>query len=115
MTHNESVPVSASTSWFCGELAESVPRLLQAERIQGGTPSAIEAAAGWSWQDGQDLVGARIATDEDAELLEIGERPAAVLIGHNSLFDEVGRVIEYGEYVSRGDRLSRYTFARPRD
>ena len=115
VTYNEVGPVSASTSWFSGELAERVPQLLVAERIMGGTPKAIEDAVGWSWTDGQDLVGARIATDEDAELLEIRERPAAVLIGYNSLFDAEGRTIEYGEFIAYGDRLSRYTYARPRD
>jgi hypothetical protein len=41
------------------ELGDRVPQLLQTERVVGGTPKAIEEHAGWSWQDGQDLVGAR--------------------------------------------------------
>jgi DNA-binding GntR family transcriptional regulator len=96
-------------------LAEPVPSLLQADRIIGGTPKAIEDQAGWRWEDGQDLVGARVATDSEAELLGITQRPAALLVGYNSLFDAEGRTIEYGEYASHGDRLTRYTYARPRD
>ncbi|MFI0262552.1 GntR family transcriptional regulator [Streptomyces sp. NPDC017056] len=115
VTCDESGPVSVSTSWFAGELARAVPALLATERIPGGTPGAIEEATGRVWNDGQDLVGVRIATDEEAELLGITERPAALFIGYNSLFDEESEVIEYGEYLSAGDRLTRYAYQRPRD
>ncbi|WP_449475224.1 GntR family transcriptional regulator [Streptomyces abikoensis] len=111
----DDAPVSSSISWFLAELADEVPELLITERIIGGTPAAIEARAGWSWQDGQDLVGARIATDKEADLLGITERPAALLVGYNSLFDAEGKVIEYGEYITHGDRFTCYTFQRPRD
>ncbi|ARZ72553.1 hypothetical protein SMD11_6977 [Streptomyces albireticuli] len=116
VSYNEdNSPVSASTSWFKADLGEQVPQLLQTEWIIGGTPKAIEEQTGWAWQDGQDLVGARIATDEEAELLHITERPAALLVGYNSLFDADGAVIEYGEYLTHGDRYTRYTYQRPRD
>ncbi|RLU90519.1 hypothetical protein CTZ27_21610 [Streptomyces griseocarneus] len=111
----DDTPVSSSTSWFAAELGERVPQLLRTERIVGGTPKAIEEHAGWSWQDGQDLVGARVATDEEAELLGITERPAALLVGYNSLFDAEGTVIEYGEYITHGDRYTCYAYKRPRD
>ncbi|MEU2870683.1 GntR family transcriptional regulator [Streptomyces olivoreticuli] len=116
VTYNESdAPVSASTSWFVSELGERVPQLLQVERVVGGTPKAIEEQAGWSWQDGQDLVGARLATEEEADLLGIAELPVALLVGYNSLFDAEGKVIEYGEYLTHGDRFTCYTYRRPRD
>ncbi|MEU3753056.1 GntR family transcriptional regulator [Streptomyces olivoreticuli] len=111
----DGVPVSASTSWFVAELGEQVPKLLQCERVVGGTPKAIEEYAGWSWQDGQDLVGARLATEEEADLLGITELPVALLVGYNSLFDAEGKVIEYGEYFTHGDRFTCYTYRRPRD
>ncbi|MFH8405601.1 GntR family transcriptional regulator [Streptomyces sp. NPDC018019] len=115
VTCDETGPVSASTSWFAAELADAVPALLESERIPGGTPGAIEEATGRAWEDGQDLVSARIATDEEAELLGITERPAALLVGYNSLFDAEGNVIEYGEYLSVGSRLTRYAYQRSRD
>ncbi|MFH8596667.1 hypothetical protein [Streptomyces rimosus] len=62
-----------------------------------------------------DLLGARMAADEEAELLGLTERPAALLVGYNTLSDAEGNVIEYGEYLSSGDRLTRYTYQRPRD
>ncbi|RSO50678.1 protein KorA [Streptomyces sp. WAC 06725] len=115
VTYNESGPVSASTSWFAAELADAVPALLATERIPGGTPGAIEAATGRLWNDGVDLLGARMAADEEAELLGLTERPAALLVVYNTLSDAEGNVIEYGEYLSSGDRLTRYTYQRPRD
>ncbi|MFI1796513.1 GntR family transcriptional regulator [Streptomyces sp. NPDC020379] len=111
----DDAPASASISWFAAELAERVPELLRPERIIGGTPKAIEDKTGWSWEDGQDLVGASLATDEEAELLGITVRPAALLVGYNSLLDAEGAVIEYGEYITHGDRLTTYTYRRPRD
>ena len=51
-------------------------------------------------------IGARLATEEDAELL--GEEPgAALLTMQRTTYDDSGRVVEYGWHVYRA---SRYTF-----
>lgn len=51
-------------------------------------------------------IGARLATEEDAELLH--EEPgAALLTMQRTTYDDAGRVIEYGWHVYRA---SRYTF-----
>jgi DNA-binding GntR family transcriptional regulator len=51
-------------------------------------------------------IGARLATDEDAELLH--EEPgAALLTMQRTTYDDSGRVVEYGWHVYRA---SRYTF-----
>ncbi|MET8995522.1 GntR family transcriptional regulator [Amycolatopsis sp. Hca4] len=51
-------------------------------------------------------IGARLATEEDAELL--GETPgAALLTMQRTTYDDAGRVVEYGWHVYRA---SRYTF-----
>ncbi|MFJ7215025.1 GntR family transcriptional regulator [Amycolatopsis sp. NPDC098790] len=51
-------------------------------------------------------IGARLATDEDAELLD--EEPgAALLTMQRTTYDDTGRVVEYGWHVYRA---SRYTF-----
>ncbi|KUL44754.1 hypothetical protein ADL22_12490 [Streptomyces sp. NRRL F-4489] len=116
VTYAESgAAVSASTSWFDLELAEIVPQLLSTERIPGGTAKAIEDATGRSWTDADELLQARIASDEDADLLGITERPSAIIVGYNRLVDESGRTLEYGEYLCHGDRITRYSYARPRD
>ncbi|MEV5720374.1 GntR family transcriptional regulator [Amycolatopsis mediterranei] len=51
-------------------------------------------------------IGARLATEEDAELLQ--EEPgAALLTMQRTTYDDTGRVVEYGWHVYRA---SRYTF-----
>ncbi|KDN22507.1 GntR family transcriptional regulator [Amycolatopsis rifamycinica] len=51
-------------------------------------------------------IGARLATEEDAELLQ--EEPgAALLTMRRTTYDDTGRVVEYGWHVYRA---SRYTF-----
>ncbi|MEU0531180.1 GntR family transcriptional regulator [Amycolatopsis tolypomycina] len=51
-------------------------------------------------------IGARLATEEDAELLD--EQPgAALLTTQRTTYDDTGRVVEYGWHVYRA---SRYTF-----
>ncbi|WP_410573790.1 GntR family transcriptional regulator [Amycolatopsis sp. cmx-4-61] len=51
-------------------------------------------------------IGARLATEEDAELLQ--EEPgAALLTTQRTTYDDAGRVVEYGWHVYRA---SRYTF-----
>ncbi len=50
-------------------------------------------------------VGARLANEEDAELLD--EKPgAALLTMHRTTYDETGRVVEYGWHVYRASRYS---------
>lgn len=114
VTHNEDGPVSSSISWFHAELAEAVPALLQAERIPGGTPGAIEQATGRAWVDGQDQIGAKNASAEEADALGVAEGTALV-VGRNTTRDAEGEVIEFGEYLASGDRWSIYSYVRTRD
>lgn len=101
--------VSASTSWYDGSLAAAVPKLLATERLGQGTPRYIEEQTGRAVASGRDHVGARHATHEDAEALGV-EPGAAVLHGQNWFYDRDGLVLEYGEYVSAGDRLRCYEY-----
>ncbi len=53
----------------------------------------------------QQNIGARLATAEDAELLD--EKPgAALLTMQRTTYDETGRVVEYGWHVYRASRYS---------
>lgn len=110
VTYRGDSPSSASTSWYDGTLAQVAPKLLQAERIPEGTPAYIEAMTGRAVVSGRDQVGARIATADDVEALGV-ESDAAVLYGRNWYYDGAGRVIEYGEYASLGDRLRSYEYS----
>ncbi|MEU3978437.1 GntR family transcriptional regulator [Streptomyces bacillaris] len=99
VTYNEDGPVSASTSWFAPDLAETVPELLQTERIPGGTPSAIEAATGRRAVASEEASAAIRATEEVAEELGI-EVGAPVSVGRNLYFDAEGGIVEVGESVA---------------
>ncbi len=109
VTYRGEQVVSASTSWFDGVLAEVAPKLLVPERLTEGTPRYLEECTGRAVTAGRDHVGARLATEQDAEALGI-EAGAAVLHGQNWYYDADGRVLEYGEYVSAGDRLRAYEY-----
>jgi DNA-binding GntR family transcriptional regulator len=72
-------PIELSTSWFAGTLAESAPRLFEPERLVGGTARYLAEVTGRNAAYGRDQVAARLATDEEARLLQLDE-PAAVLV-----------------------------------
>lgn len=62
-------------------------------------------AAGIRLHAAQQNVGARLATEEDAELLD--EKPgAALLTMQRTTYDDGGRVVEYGWHVYRASRYS---------
>lgn len=107
ITHNERGPVSCSTSWFHPDLAAVVPALLVKERIQGGTPSAIEQATGRRARSVVDQFTAAEATAEQAAELGVAEG-SPVVVGRNKLLDVEGEVLEAGEYVAPGGRWSLY-------
>jgi DNA-binding GntR family transcriptional regulator len=109
VTYRNEQPVSASTSWFDGALAEVAPKLLQTERLRQGTPGYIEEMTGRTATSGRDQVSARLASTEDAAALGI-EAGEAVLHGRNWYYDADGMVIEYGEYVSAGNREWSYDY-----
>lgn len=103
------VALSMSTSWYEGSLAEAAPKLLVAERIPEGSWSYLEAQTGMSACHGQDRIGARLATEEEAELLSL-EMPAAVKVARTILRSEDGTAVEYGVSVSAPDRESVYDY-----
>ena len=109
VTYRGEAPVSASTSWFAGQLADVAPRLLETERIPQGTPGYIEEVTGRMMTRGRDQVTAGVATARDAAELGVAEG-SPVLQGRNWIYDQNGDVIEYGEYVSGAGRWSTYDY-----
>jgi GntR family transcriptional regulator len=75
----EQRPIELSTSWFPESLATLAPRLLEPERLVGGTGLYIAEATGRGPEYARDQVAARLATAEEARLLALTE-PAAVLV-----------------------------------
>jgi DNA-binding GntR family transcriptional regulator len=109
VTYRGDVPVSASVSWFNGQLADAAPRLLETARLRQGTPGYIEEMTGRSAIAGRDQMAAGPASEQDADDLRI-EPGAPVLHGRNWLYDANGDVIEYGESVTIADRWLSYEY-----
>ncbi|MET9290927.1 GntR family transcriptional regulator [Streptomyces sp. NPDC003077] len=76
-------------------------------------PARVALALALGTKEGERVIRRhRVTYDGDTP---VSSSTSWYLVGYNSLFDAEGRVIEYGEYLSPGDRYSLYTFRRPRD
>lgn len=106
----EDRPVSCSTSWFDGALAEVAPLLLVAERIKEGTPAYIEQRTGRPIRAGRDQFTATLADADVAQELQL-PKGSAVLMGRNWFRDAAGDPIEYGVYYSNPDRWQTYEYS----
>lgn len=93
--------VSASTSWFAGELATSAPRLLDLGRILEGTFVYVAVQTGRRFAGWRDQYEAVVATAEEADLLGL-DAGVALHKGRNWVYDADGAVLEYGESLSTG-------------
>jgi DNA-binding GntR family transcriptional regulator len=98
VTMHDGTPVTHSISWLPGELAETVPALLDTGRNLGGTVTAITEATGRAVTHDTYRECARRATAHEARLLEIAEGDP-VLAGQNTWYESPASVLEFGEYV----------------
>lgn len=89
-------PIELSTSWFAGTLADRAPRLLERERIRGGTGAYIESETGRRQSYARDQVCAREAVGEEPSALGIGEG-SPVLVYWLTLFDGDDAPIQFDE------------------
>lgn len=97
-------PVEVATSWFSAQVAERAPRLLEQSRIRQGTLAYVEQTSGRRGRVARDRETARLATPEEAQALQLGDEPAAVLLIHHTTYDEGGEPIEFVEAVYPGGR-----------
>jgi DNA-binding GntR family transcriptional regulator len=114
LIHEQAGPAEISSSWFPEALAARAPRLLKQSRIREGTIAYIERATGRRARVGRDRISARLANDQEAAALALGDGPAAVLVVHHTAFDAAGEPIEFAEAVYPPDRWSfedEYTIA----
>ncbi|MFD4400827.1 GntR family transcriptional regulator [Kitasatospora sp. NPDC058478] len=102
-------PRSASVSWYDGTHSEAAPLLLVQERIKAGSWAYLEQQTGLQAVQGQDVISARLATEEDAELLGI-TLPAAVKESVSILRTADGTVVEYGVSIAGEGRQSSYDY-----
>jgi GntR family transcriptional regulator len=106
IVHESSGPVELSSSWFPHSLGDRAPRLLERSRIRKGTVTYIERMTGRRARLGRDRISARLATDDEASALQLGNGPAAVLVVHHTAFDTAGEPIEFAEAVFPPGRWS---------
>ena len=96
-------PIELSTSWFTAQLVEQAPRLLEPERLYGGVGKYVEEVTGRAPSYGRDQVAARLATEEERLLLELGE-PAAVLVYRLTVFDSADLPVHFDDATYPPDR-----------
>ncbi|MCD0452538.1 GntR family transcriptional regulator [Actinocorallia sp. API 0066] len=109
VTLRDDVPVSASTSWFDGALAEAAPLLLVAARIVQGTPGYIAETTGRRVVAGRNSYAADTADAQDAT--DLGIEPGhPVQRRRNLCFDADGDVVEFGESVATAGRWASYEY-----
>jgi DNA-binding GntR family transcriptional regulator len=109
VTYRDGAPMSASTTWMPGDLAQTAPRLLSTERITEGTAGYVQAVTGRTVVRGVDQESARAATEQDAADLRV-QPGSPVACGRNWWYDAGGGVIEYGEYASIPGRWSSHEY-----
>ncbi|NUS72963.1 MAG: GntR family transcriptional regulator [Corynebacteriales bacterium] len=90
--------VELSVSWFDARLGDIAPRLLEAERIQGGTADYVGSITKVVPARCTDRVAARLGTSEELRLLGL-QAPAAVLICCSTVFDENDVPIQYDDAI----------------
>ena len=104
VTHDQHGPVEVSTSWFDGALAEQAPRLLERSRITEGTLAYIEQVTSRRGATARDRHSVRLASEQEAAELGLGEGPAAVGLVHHTVYDTRGAPVEFAEAVYPPDR-----------
>jgi DNA-binding GntR family transcriptional regulator len=94
-------PISASSSYFKGDLAQRAPLLLSAERIREGTFTYIANILKRTVDAWQDQFEPIVATPDEAARLGL-EEGALIMSGRNWIYDDSGDVLEYGESITYG-------------
>ncbi|MET9516374.1 GntR family transcriptional regulator [Streptomyces sp. NPDC002994] len=106
VTFEGETPTATSYSWFTAEVGAAAPRLLQRERVREGTTRYVEMQTGRRPHTGRDWWTARLATDQELELLRL-EGPAAVAESRHVAYDVEGRALAYEVGISPAGRWSR--------
>lgn len=108
-------PASRVIAYFPPDIADAAPLLSRTAPLPGGTSRHIAATTGRTPVRGSDLTTVRLATHDDAELLEL-ELPAAVLVVLHTAYDAEGRplVCEEGIIPAHlAERVDDYPMALP--
>ncbi|MFC9916278.1 GntR family transcriptional regulator [Streptomyces sp. NPDC127197] len=84
---DDGTPHSLVTAWFPPSVADAAPRLAMKGPIAEGTTHYVRRQTGRSPVEGVDLTTVRLATEDEAQLLEV-EQPAAVAVVLHTAFDQ---------------------------
>lgn len=101
VTKRDGTTAAILTSWYPGQLAETIPGLL--DTLPVGEDSSYQPA----W--GEDWVTARPPTSAEAREFSI-KRGWPVVVVHSRRMDSADTVIEYTELVARGDTRVAYRY-----
>ena len=97
---SDKAPVAVMENWLPIQLVE-----ISHQEIKQFGLYQIMRAKGITMRVGKQRIGARKATQEESELLNI-EKGAAVLTMERTTFDNSGRAVEYGRHCYRPDLYS---------
>lgn len=97
----DGAPATLVTAWFPPEIADAAPRLSMQGPIAEGTTHYVRRQTGRSPFEGVDVKTVRLASSDEAELLEV-EQPAAVAVVVHVAYDQERRplVCEVGVTAS---------------
>ncbi|OKI84833.1 GntR family transcriptional regulator [Streptomyces sp. CB02414] len=99
MLLDDGSPHSLVTAWFPASVADAAPRLSAKGPIAEGTTHYVRRETGRGPVEGHDVTTVRLATDEEARLLEV-EQPAAVAVVLHTAFDQERRALVCEEGVT---------------
>ncbi|WP_228002451.1 GntR family transcriptional regulator [Nocardia australiensis] len=91
-------PVELSTSWFAASLADVAPRLLEPERLRGGTVRYLAGVLGIRSAYARDQVCARDASAAERQALGLSEH-ASALVYWLTAYDSDDRPLQFDEAV----------------
>jgi DNA-binding GntR family transcriptional regulator len=98
----DSAPLSVVQAWFPAEIADACPRLGQTAQIAEGTTRYVTRMTGRAPVRGVDTKTVRLATQEEAQLLE-RKRPFAVAVVLHTAYDQDNRAVVVEHGVIPGD------------
>jgi DNA-binding GntR family transcriptional regulator len=99
MLLEDGTPASCVTAYFPPDIAEAAPLLSGTAALPGGTTRHIASATGRTPTRGIDILTARLASNEEAELLNV-DLPAAVQVTLHTAYDAAGSALVCEEGVS---------------
>ncbi|MEU4241045.1 GntR family transcriptional regulator [Actinoplanes sp. NPDC026619] len=107
ISRQSSGPAEIATSWWPPSLAEHAPRLLEPVTLGGiGSVRYVESTTGRTASYARDQTSARLATAEEAALLQLGDGPAAILAYRHTVYDTADQILEFAESVYPPDAWS---------